>query len=59
MTRPRFMMIAAAGGCAALGLTAGAVSLMSGMVDQAIALAWPGLGAAVLLALMMPGRRAE
>lgn len=52
-------MLAAAALCAASGLCAGALSLLGGAVDQAVAFTWPGLAGAVGLALLAPGKAAD
>lgn len=57
--RTRLFILAASGGLALLGLSAGLLSLMAGTLDQAIALTWPGLGGAIALMLAMPGRAGE
>lgn len=57
--RFRFIILSASLGCAVLGLSAGAISLAAGTLDQAIALTWPGIGAALALMLAMPGRSSE
>lgn len=57
--RTRFIILAASLGCAVLGLSAGALSLAAGTLDQAIALTWPGIGAALALMLAMPSRAGE
>ncbi|WP_158291554.1 hypothetical protein [Marinicauda algicola] len=57
--RTRFLILAASGGLALLGLSAGALSLAQGGIDQAIALSWPGLGAALALMLATPSRAGE
>ena len=55
----RLIILAAAGVIALGGLLAGALSLMGGAVDQAVAFTWPGLAGAVALALIAPGRPAK
>lgn len=57
--RTRFFILAASGGLALLGLSAGALSLAQGGIDQAIALSWPGVGAALALLLALPGRAGQ
>lgn len=57
MTRLRPIMILSAAALAVFGLGAGAISLMLGSVDQAIAFAWPGIGAGLTLALLAPEGR--
>lgn len=59
MLRLRLILLAAAALAAAGGLTAGALSLLSGAVDQAVAFTWPGLAGAVTLALLAPGRASD
>lgn len=59
MSRIRLLMLAAAALCAASGLCAGALSLLGGAVDQAVAFTWPGLAGAVGLALLAPGKAAD
>lgn len=59
MTRTRLLILAAAAICAAGGVTAGAVALAGGMVDQAVAFTWPGLAGAVSLAILAPGKAAD
>lgn len=54
--RLRLTLLAAAALIAASSLAAGALSLLSGAVDQAVAFTWPGLAGAVALALIVPGR---
>jgi hypothetical protein len=53
---PRFIIITTAFLAAFLGITAGALSLMGGMIDQAVAFTWPGLATAVTLSLIVPPR---
>ena len=50
----RFIIMGFAVLAAVTSLTAGAFSLMGGMVDQAVAFTWPGLAAAVSLSLIVP-----
>jgi len=57
--RLRLIILFAAVCAALIGLTAGALSLMGGAVDQAVAFTWPGLASAIALALMAPGRPNE
>jgi len=57
--RTRLIILTGAFVCAALGLSAGLLSLAQGALDQAIALTWPGLGAALSLILALPGRAGE
>ena len=57
--RMRLIFLAAAGLAALSGLTAGALSLMGGAIDQAVAFTWPGLAGAVALALIAPARPSE
>jgi len=59
MTRFRIMLWIAFAGVLALGLTAGGLSLATGMVDQAIAFTWPSAGAALAIALIIPAARRE
>lgn len=56
MTKLRLILLAAAAVSALSGLTAGALSLMGGAVDQAVAFTWPGLAVAISLALVVPGK---
>ena len=55
MTRLRLISLAAAGLSAAGGLAVGALCLMDGALDQAVAFTWPGLAGAVAFALFTPG----
>ena len=55
MTRLRLFTLAAATLAALGGLAAGALSLMGGALDQAVAFTWPGLAAGIALALAAPG----
>ncbi len=55
MTRLRLISLAAAAFSAAGGLAVGALCLMDGALDQAVAFTWPGLAAAVTFALFTPG----
>lgn len=55
MTRLRAILLSLSGLLVLLGLGAGAFSLVSAGVDQAVALAWPGIGAGLSLALLTPG----
>ena len=55
----RLIILAIAALIALGGLLAGALSLMGGAIDQAVAFTWPGLAGAVALALMAPGRPAK
>lgn len=55
MTKLRLILLVAAALSALSGLTAGALSLMGGAVDQAVAFTWPGLAIAISLALAIPG----
>ncbi|WP_439636564.1 hypothetical protein [Oceanicaulis sp.] len=55
----RLIILAFAAVVAIGGLLAGALSLMGGALDQAVAFTWPGLAGAVALALMAPGRPAK
>ena len=55
MTRLRAILLSLAGLLVLLGLGAGVFSLAHGDVDQAVALAWPGIGAGLSLALLTPG----
>ncbi len=55
----RLIILLSAVGIAMGGLLAGALSLMGGAIDQAVAFTWPGLAGAVALALMAPGRPAK
>lgn len=59
LMRTRLFILTASGGLALLGLSAGVLSLAQGGIDQAIALSWPGIGAALALMLAMPGRAGE
>lgn len=55
----RLIILAFAALIAIGGLLAGALSLMGGALDQAVAFTWPGLAGAVALALIAPGRPAK
>ena len=55
----RLIILAIAAITAIGGLLAGALSLMGGALDQAVAFTWPGLAGAVSLALIAPGRPAK
>ncbi|VXC97037.1 hypothetical protein [Oceanicaulis alexandrii] len=55
----RLIILAIAAITAIGGLLAGALSLMGGALDQAVAFTWPGLAGAVALALIAPGRPAK
>ncbi|MBL4539169.1 hypothetical protein [Oceanicaulis sp. UBA2681] len=55
----RLIILAFAAITAIGGLLAGALSLMGGALDQAVAFTWPGLAGAVALALIAPGRPAK
>ena len=55
----RLIILAMAGVIALGGLLAGALSLLGGAIDQAVAFTWPGLAGAMALALMAPGRPAK
>ena len=59
MPRTRLLILVIAALCAAGGITAGALALMAGAVDQAVAFTWPGLAGAVSLALLAPGKAAD
>jgi len=59
MSRMRLLMLAAAALCAVCGVAAGALSLLGGAIDQAVAFTWPGLAGAIGLALMAPGKAAD
>lgn len=56
MSRMRLLILAAAALCAAGGICAGALSLLVGAVDQAVAFTWPGLAGGIGLALLAPGK---
>lgn len=53
----RFAFLTIAGSIVALGLSVAAVSLWQGLVDQAIAFAWPSFGAALAAGLAWPAIR--
>ena len=55
MMQLRLISLIAAGVCAAAGLATGAVCLMAGAIDQAVAFTWPGLAGAIFFALTAPG----
>lgn len=59
MTRFRISLWIVFTGLIALGLTAGGVSLSLGMIDQAIAFAWPSMGAAIAVALLIPAPKSQ
>ncbi|MCC5980841.1 MAG: hypothetical protein JJU26_03880 [Oceanicaulis sp.] len=59
MTRFRIILWLVLAGLVVLGLAAGGVSLSLGMIDQAIAFAWPSLGAALAVALLIPAAKSE
>lgn len=59
MTRFRIILWLVFAGIIALGLMAGGVSLSLGMIDQAIAFAWPSMGAAIAVALLIPAAKSE
>lgn len=56
MMRVRLILMAASACLASLGVFAGAFGFANGTLDQAIAFAWPGLGAALALIMVMPSR---
>ncbi len=53
----RILMMLAAAGMTATGVTAAAYSLTTGQTDQAIAFAWPALASIIAFGLMMPSAR--
>lgn len=53
----RFAFLTLAGAIVAIGLSVAAVSLFQGLIDQAIAFAWPSLGAALAAGLAWPTAR--
>ena len=53
----RFAFLTFAGAIVALGLSVAAVSLTQGLIDQAIAFAWPSIGAALAAGLAWPAVR--
>ena len=53
----RMIFLTLTGPLVALGLSVAAVSLAQGLVDQAIAFAWPSLGAALAASLAWPAMR--
>lgn len=55
MTRMRAILLSLSALLVLCGLGAGAFSLAQGGIDQAVALAWPGIGAGLTLALLTPG----
>lgn len=55
----RFAFLTFAGVIVALGLSVAAVSLTQGLIDQAIAFAWPSLGAALAAGLAWPAVRSS
>ncbi len=59
MTRFRISLWLVFAALIALGLAACGVSLSLGMIDQAIAFAWPSLGAALAVALLIPAAKNE
>lgn len=59
MSRFRIILWIALAGVLALGLSAGGMSLATGMIDRAIAFAWPSAGAALAIALLIPAARRE
>lgn len=59
MTRFRIILWVAFAGLIGLGLAAGGFSLSLGMIDQAIAFAWPSMGAAIAVALLIPAAKTE
>jgi hypothetical protein len=59
MVRMRLILLAAAALAAFTGIAAGAASLSAGSIDQALAFTWPGLAAAVALALIAPARSGD
>ncbi|MFN3834715.1 MAG: hypothetical protein ACK4NO_02320 [Glycocaulis sp.] len=59
MTRFRIILWLVFAGLIALGMAACGVSLSLGMIDQAIAFAWPSMGAAIAVALLIPAAKAE
>lgn len=52
----RLIILAASVLAALSGLAAGALSLLGGAVDQAVAFTWPGLASSIMLALLTPPR---
>lgn len=54
MISMRIVFLALAGAIVALGLSVSAVSLVQGLIDQAIAFAWPSVGAALAATLAWP-----
>ncbi len=54
----RVLMLLAAAGLTAAGITASAYSLSHGQTDQAIAFAWPAIAAIIAFGLIMPSQRA-
>lgn len=57
--RVRLIILGSALLAASAGLAAGALSLMGGAVDQAVAFTWPGLAAAVSLSLIVPPKTVD
>ena len=55
----RFAFLTLAGAIVALGLSVAAVSLTQGLIDQAIAFAWPSFGAALAAGLAWPAVRSS
>lgn len=55
----RFAFLTLAGAIVALGLSVAAVSLSQGLIDQAIAFAWPSLGAALATGIAWPAVRSS
>ena len=55
MAHMRLISLGFAAVCAGAGLTAGALCLMAGAIDQAVAFTWPGLAAGIAFALAAPG----
>lgn len=55
----RIVFLTFAGVIVALGLSVAAVSLSHGLIDQAIAFAWPSIGAALAAGLAWPAVRSS
>ena len=55
----RFAFLTLAGAIVALGLSVAAVSLTQGLIDQAIAFAWPSFGATLAAGLAWPAVRSS
>lgn len=53
----RVIFLTLTGALVALGLSVAALSLIHGQIDQAIAFAWPSLGAALAVSLAWPAMR--